>query len=394
MILSIRLGFSQTISSENHFTGAPDTMILKSTRVKGAGLFRLGAGEATPLDTADYRKNAAVFDFNLVYPDSITNVKVGFQSVYIKPLRYFSADGKDIIQEEMTNSERLIGIISGIKNGTDVFVLDQNHNCNFRDDSVRAVQEMSWGRPDNLLVCNYRINRGGKTFPDSSWVEVGSSDGMLLIGTFQHQVCSITFNDQSYQIAVADDNGSSFCFWHPILAILAENGVARDSLLKRDFLEKGQYLKLGSNYYKFHDFYNGCGTIVLVKENDYAKQVGIQVGLLAPEYHFKTVNGDTLTSAKFKNKKVLIANVSGCTPRSYDIYQELVRTKQDHLIVIGVDSGLKRSLGGIMVNAEERYNEEFYKIFRNAYSSYDTYLIGEDGRVLDRFNIFDWKSNL
>ncbi len=395
LIVSIALGFSQTVLLPNHFKGAPDTLILKSTRVKGVGLFQLGAGSALIGDTVEFRARLPYKDYPLVFPDEIKNIELGLQSITMNPLRFRSVDGKDITPEPLSIRENYFALMYGARDNKEVFILDQNQNGDFRDDTVRSLHELTWGRkPHNLLVCKYNVKVGNRIMADSSWIEIGTAREQLWIGTFQHQVSNFTIDNHSFQIGVADGIGGSFSNFQPILALLSENGIRRDTLFTRDFVSQGLYIKLGSDFYKFHDFYDGDGTIVLIKENDYAKQLGVQVGLISPEYRFRTVTGDTLTSAVFKNKKVLIVNVSGCTPSSYEIYKELNKAAEGKLTILGINSGVVKGLSGMMVDVTDSYNEFIYNKFRNAYSSYDCFLISEEGRVIDKFEVFDWKSHL
>jgi hypothetical protein len=395
LIMSISLGFSQTVLLSNNFKGGTDTLILKSTRVKGVGLFQLGAGSALIGDTVEFRSRIPYKDYPLIFPDGIKNIELGIHAISLRPLRFRSADGKDLIQEPLSVAENCFGLMYGTWDNREILIVDQNHNGDFRDDTVRSVHEFGWGRkPNSLLVCKYIVKAEGKIISDSSWIEIGTARERLLMSTYQHQVSNVAIGKYFSQLGVADENGGSFCYLRPILALLSENGIRRDTLFSRDFVSKGQYIKLGSDFYKFHDFYSGDGTIVLIKENDFAKQVGVQVGLISPDFRFKTVTGDTLTSVVFKNKKVLIVNVSGCTPSSYEIYKELNKAAEGKLTILGINSGVVKGLSGMMVDVTDSYNEFLYNQFRNAYSSYDCFLISEEGRVIDKFDVFDWKSHL
>jgi len=64
------------------------------------------------------------------------------------------------------------------------------------------------------------------------------------------------------------------------------------------------------------------------------------------------------------------------------------------LKIVGVNYGIRENLGGIMVDIEDKYNLEFYNNYRNAYSSYECLLIDKKGKIIDKFDVFDWKKNL
>lgn len=69
--------------------------------------------------------------------------------------------------------------------------------------------------------------------------------------------------------------------------------------------------------------------------------------------------------------------MSWCSPRSFDYYQDIVDKLSDRIDVIGFGSGVKEDLGGIMLDAEEPFNEEMYSKFRNSHCSYDYLLQGK-----------------
>jgi hypothetical protein len=205
---------------------------------------------------------------------------------------------------------------------------------------------------------------------------------------------TFSIDGYEYQLGVVDYNSSSFDFFSPRIAILAEGEMERDTLLLRDYHEIDENLKLGKFYYKFEDFYSGDGTIVLVKEPNFDKKVGVQIDALAPNFEFVSFEGDTLSKDDFEEDFLLITNFSGCTQRSYDVYQDLLAADIDNMAIIGLESGLSVNLGGITLDVENPFNEDMYEKYRNWYSSYDSYLIDREGRIVDKFSIFNWKIHL
>lgn len=186
-----------------------------------------------------------------------------------------------------------------------------------------------------------------------------------------------------------------FVFLSQFFALLGENEVLRDTLLERDLLNLGEFIRLGKSYYKIEDFYSGSGTIELIKIDDFESKVGVQVEAIAPSFRFISTEGDTIySSSHYKNTNFLIANVSGCTPRSFDVFNEIQMETTKNLKLIGINSGIKKDLKGVVLDVENEFNNEMYSSYRNAYSSYDCYLINKDGRIIDKFSIFDWKSHL
>jgi len=290
----------------------------------------------------------------------------------------------------------MISIVCGLLEGDSVIVVDENFNRDLTDDSIRTIENFEWRNATNLIKCNYTIDLGDTLRHDFGWIQIGRSThfGDVLQSTSQRFEAKLKIDNREFRLGCVDYNSNSFCFFRPQLALLSENDIERDSLAKRDLIEKEEFVKLGDHFYKFVDFYSGDGKIILVRETDYNSMIGIQVGLKAPDFKFLSIHNDTISSENLRNKKILIANMSACTARSYDKYKEIVKKFQDEMVIIGIESGAPGDFGGIMLNAEEEFNEAMYSKYRNAYSSYDCYLVGEDGRIADMFDIFDWKSYL
>ena len=394
LFLSATIGFAQNIPASNLFDGTSDTLYLKSIRVKGAGLFSIGVGEAKFEDTTKLRQVDKDFTFTVFYPEHLSDIKMTFEFLEVEPFRYYSAHKPDIKQVTNGLQDRYLGIITGTLNQQKVFLVDQNHNWDFRDDTVRTFENLDFHNPKNLLVYKYLVNRGGEIIRDSSWLNIGNLHDGVWCGNYEHLLSSFIIDQESFQIGVSNTCGGGSSYICPAIAILSVNGIARDTLPKSEILTKGEILHLGKNFYQFHDIYSGCGTIVLTKVKNYEEQVGTQVGLLAPDYSFVTLSGDTLSSSTLKNKRVLFANISGCTSTSYQMYKDMVKATGDRLFIVGIELKVNKELGGNLVDVTNPFNKGFYDTFRKAYSTYDCYLIGPDGRIANKFSVFDWKKYL
>lgn len=379
----------------NIFTESHDTLIISSHKVKGIGLFLHGAGPLTFRDTSDW-KSLDWFrlypDYKITYPNNIQNIKLGFFSLMIRPLRYYDYEtGEEYFQENLSVADKQMIVISGIMEDDTVFVVDANNNKDLSDDTIRVFKTFDWIGNKNLIKCYYSVQRKNEIKRDSGWIQIGKGNYGILDYSAQYMEANLIINKNIYKIGVIDDNSGSFCFFTPMMALLSENGNERDTLLLRDYVKLEDYIKLGEYYYKFYDFFSGGGTIVLTKEEDYSNKIGVQAGMLAPDFRAKTLSGDTINSTDFEGKKIMVANFSGCTSRSYDVYRNIVEVLGDKIVIIGLESGIDENIGGILIDVEEEYNNDIYKSFRNAYSSYDCYLIEEDGRISKKFSIFDWE---
>lgn len=375
-----------------HFSSTQDTLILSTTKMRGNGIFEIGAGSFTFKDTTDEHIQEWI-DYPVQYPDGIDSLKVGFRLITFSPFRY-RGESVDTFAGYNKDKSNAILAMSGKIAGEEIYIFDQNNNQDFRDDSIGTLNELQWKPTENIIRCEYVVEKNGKERIDTSWFHIGMLRGSPWSYTSQYVITELVIDDYEYQLGVVDYNASSFDFVRPMIAILAEGEAKRDSLLLRDYHEIGEHIKLGDFYYRFEDFYNGDREIVLVRAPDFDKQVSVQIDALAPEFEFVSLGLDTFSKTDFDKDFLLIANFSGCTRRSYDEFENLVAADIKNLSIVGLESGLSVDLGGITLDVEDPFNEDMYKKYRNWYSSYDSYLIDKEGRIVDKFSIFDWEEHL
>lgn len=382
----------EEIVPPGHFSSTQDTLVLSSTKVRGNGIFMIGAGSFSFRDTTD-EVIQEWLDYPIQYPDGVDSLKVGFSLITFSPFRY-RGEAVDTFSGYNKDKSNTIVAMSGKLAGEEIYVFDQNNNQDLRDDSIRTLNELQWKPTENIIHCEYIVEKDGEERIDTSWFHIGKLRGTPWSYTSQHMVSNLVIDDYEYQIGVVDANSSSFDFSRPQIAILAEGEMERDTLLLRDYISKDEYLKLGEFYYKFEDFYNGDGTIVLVRDPDFDKKVGVQIDALAPDFEFVSLGLDTFSNNDFDKDFLLICNFSGYTRRSYDVFENLVAADINNLSIVGLESGLNVDLGGVTLDVEDPFNEDMYKKYRNWYSSYDSYLIDKEGRIVDKFSIFDWEDHL
>jgi hypothetical protein len=407
ILLSVIVGSScnKDIDKVNYFSSENDTLIIKTEKVKGVGMFPAGAGEI------HFETKNRFIDFPLIIPENISDVKIGFELFDFKPWKYEqykmgNMDRSSIIEDISKGKidtliapslkDNSICMLSGRKDDEMIFIVDENNNENFTDDSIRHYQKMDWKTTTNLIKCEYNIYNGKNLVTDSTWINIGfppMDSTLLLFFVSHHLIADFKIDNHSFQIGFVDRQNS---FWveEPLIAVISENAARKDTILKSDLLKLGEYLKLGHDYYCIQDITNDGSYLTLVKENNFFSKIGTQVGMMAPEFKFKSCAGDTLSNSDFKNEMFIIANISACTRSSFNEYKNLLATMKGKLKIIGINYGISENLGGIMVDIEDEYNLEFYNNYRNAYSSYECLLIDKKGRILDKFDVFDWKKNL
>jgi len=385
---------------ENHYDQYVDTLVLQTEKVPGFGRFIIIAGgspvhfrDTTELKNLEYFKMYP--DYPVIFIENLKNIKLDFKSLMMVPLRYYDSQECDtIFQKNNSIKDRQMLVVSGYIDGKEVFMIDQNHNQDFRDDSVRELQDMDWFSSNHLIKCQFDVEVGDDSIGDYGWYSIGIWRDDPIDMTAQHMISSFSIGDQTFKLGVFDENSSDFSMFKPTIALLGENGYDRDTLFERDILRKNEFVKLGSEYYRFHDYFSGSGTILLIKEKDFASKTGLQVGNIAPDFKFVAINGDTITSDDFIGKSLLIANMSWCSGDDHIDYKEIIHAELEDIQVIGLEWEIEEDIGGIIVDVTDPFNEGLYLQYRNAYSSYDAYLINAEGRIEDKFGIWDWKSHL
>lgn len=262
---------------------------------------------------------------------------------------------------------------------------------------------MDWHTTSDLIKCKYNIFDGDKMSVDSTWINIGTlpyRNNDLFLYVSHHLVSTFSIDDQKFQIGVHDGQ-NKFCFQHPLVAIISENGLRKDSLPKTDLLKEGEYLKLGDRYYRFEDVSNGGKFITLIKEDDVSNKTGTQVGFKALDFKCVSMTGDSIELRDFNNEYLLITNVTSCysKPSSYIHYKDLTDEYKDRIDFLCLDKspiilnnnikGL--NLNGIFINVNE--NKELEK-YRLDFCSRTCFLINPEGQIIDKFEIRDWKNAL
>ncbi|NJK96136.1 MAG: redoxin domain-containing protein [Bacteroidales bacterium] len=139
----------------------------------------------------------------------------------------------------------------------------------------------------------------------------------------------------------------------------------------------------------------------MVKENDFKSKIGTQVGMIAPDFNCKTIDGDSLTLNQYTGKYVLLINVTACWSKvsSYECFRDLTASYKGKFDIIGLDNSpvtLKNNIKSLNLQGKFIIVDEnkMLKKYRPMYCSRTCFLINPEGRIVDKFEIFDWKSNL
>lgn len=416
LILSLiaSLSLDAKTPSKNRFTYLNDTLVIKTEKVKGNGLLASNVYNLEFLNISDRNY------FPLIYPGNIRNMMVACELVDFKPYWFFNmkkskADYlptflKDYCPLKIDTAhipsikDNSVSIMSGTLDGKDIYIVDQNNNKNFRDDSIRTYTKYNPKAISKLIKCRYNIFNGIKMVSDSGWINIGTtSSGLPAISVAQHLEAELSVDEKKYRIEVI--NGpplNRFCFENPVLALVGQNGIKKDSILKSEMHNRGEFVRLGDIYYRFADVSNDGKYITLIKEKDIIHKVGTQVGFVAPEFSCHTGENDSITLRNYKGKYLLLVNVSaeGPVSTSYEEYKKLYKSYGSRLAILCIDSSPddleknihKYDLSGKFLVAEK--NSSIQKNYRRDQSSKTCFLINPEGRIADKFEISEWEQTL
>lgn len=376
LLAMVVLTTSCSINKEtpNQFSSIDDTLIIRTAKQKGAGLFSLGV---MPLE---FKDTIEEFACRVVYPKHITNIK------RMEMPADFRAKDVDYVE-----------IMTGRINEKEVIIVDENNNKDFTDDSIRNINPVKWRTDDDLIKCKFLLSNGNEIVIDSSWLRIGTLHDDLWGGRSEHLIADFTLNKENYKVGIIDARLFGFFYGiYPEAAILSHNSETKDTLIQEDILQIDEFLNLGGNYYRFAHVTNNGEFITLIKESNFNRIIGTQVGMNAPEFTCYTVSGDTIVSSILHDRILIIANTCGCggDSLSTQAYYEMRKEYENNIYLLRLDSKIDKGSDGLQIDVEEEFNVDIYKKFRNEYCSRMCFVIDKNGRIIDKFPVNNWRSNL
>ncbi|MEP1032623.1 hypothetical protein [Ekhidna sp.] len=360
----------------NHFSQKEDTLLIRTEKVKGSAPFDFIGGFIDLEDTSD------LFDFPIDHPDSLTNILGSRIPVDLES----KLDYVDLISGEFANK--------GI-----VIIVDQNNNQSFRDDEIYSLLPIDWNSSKNSIPVSFSISDGRDTLQTSSWIRIGYQDRDIFYGRDEYLEAPITIDNQQFKVGIIDRvfSGNFTYGLEPELALLSSTNLLNEDIIEvRDLIKKEEYLKLNNAYYKFDSITNSGSYIRLIKERNFDEKVGTQVGMLAPDFIFKSAIGDTINTRFLHDKPLIIANTCGCggDTQSPQASYEIMESYKNEAYVFRLDSFSEPPTNEWVINMEEEFNKDAYDKYRQAYCSRICYVIGKNRRILDKFYVTDWNTSL
>ena len=376
LLAIVVLTISCSINKEtpNQFSSIDDTLIIRTEKQKGAGLFSLGV---MPLE---FKDTIEEFTCRVVYPKHITNIK-----------------RLEMPADFRANDVNYVEIMTGRINDKEVIIVDENNNKDFTDDSIRNINPVTWRTDDDLIKCKFLLSNGNEIVIDSSWLRIGTLHDDLWGGRSEHLIADFTLNKENYKVGIIDSRLFGFFYGiYPEAAILSHNSETKDTLIQEDILQIDEFLNLGGNYYRFAHVTNNGEFITLIKESNFNRIIGTQVGMNAPEFTCYTVSGDTIVSSILHDRILIIANTCGCggDSLSTQAYYDMRKEYENNIYLLRLDSKIDKGSDGLQIDIEEEFNVDIYKKFRNEYCSRMCFVIDKNGRIIDKFPVNNWRSNL
>jgi hypothetical protein len=217
-------------------------------------VYLLGAGQIKFRDTTDH------YYYPVKFPKEFSAIKISYFRIDFKPYSYkLSKEGYEVYYDKKdmlgfisekkidtlnlpSTQDNTIAIMSGKKDTESIFIIDENNNKDFRDDSIRTYEEMDWGSR-RLTEVKYLIYDGQKMINDSAWMNIGAIHNELWFFVANHLVANFSIDRDTFQLSLVDEN-CSFTFDEPIIALTARNSNIKDTLLLADLLYKVNMLNL------------------------------------------------------------------------------------------------------------------------------------------------------
>lgn len=358
----------------NQFSSSIDTLIIRTEKQKGDGLFSLGV---TP---SDFKDTIERFSNSVVIPKQITNIK-----------------RMELSTDFWAEKAHFVEIMNGRIGEKEIYIVDENNNKDFTDDSVRIYKPIKWRSTNNLIKCKYLISNGHQIVEDSSWIRIGMFHNDVWHGRSEHLIANFTITKEEFKVGIVDTRSGCFVYGEfPEIALLSHNTETKDTLFQKDILKRGEFLNLNGNYYRFENITNNGEYITLIKEKHFDKEIGTQVGMIAPEFICKTVAGDTLNSSALHDRIMVLANSCGCggDQMSTEAYYDMRNEYGNKIHLLRLDSKIDKGLEGLQIDLEQEFNRDIYNKYRNAYCSRMCYVIDKNNRIIDKFPVSSWKSDL
>ena len=408
------IGCKTKMTQQNHFSSNADTIIIKMEQFSGKGFTEKSRG-------IHELKFSDSLDYDVILPENVDSIQLASETIDYnimgykrtmaepnvpKPTPYYQKlieNNKIDTANLPTQRENSVCFLKGKFNGKDVFIVDENFNKDFRDDSIRYEKLVDFQSNRDLIKCNFKTYNGKQYDIASNWIQVGKwklGGDELYYLTNQYYIADFQIEKSSYQLEYFLSD-ARFNFENPSFGLITYNGVKKDTITDGEILSINDYLRLEEGDYRIHNLSADGNYLTLIKEKGFDKLDGTQIGMLAPDFNCTSMSGDSINVSSYKGRFLLLANVSACysAKSSYQCYKEITETYREKFEILCLDkspvflSNNIKELGltGKFIDVNKNKSIEAY---RPEFCSRTCFLINPDGRIIDKFEIFDWEQSL
>ncbi|MFT7034044.1 MAG: hypothetical protein ACJA2S_002553 [Cyclobacteriaceae bacterium] len=115
--------------------------------------------------------------------------------------------------------------------------------------------------------------------------------------------------------------------------------------------------------------------------------------MIARDFIFKSVLGDTINTKSLHDKPLIIAYScgGGGDIKSTESYYNIRDAYGHRIYALRLDTGLMGAEDNWRIDTEVQFNKDAFNKYRQEYCSRVCYVIGKNSRILDKFMITDWK---
>jgi glutathione peroxidase-family protein len=123
---------------------------------------------------------------------------------------------------------------------------------------------------------------------------------------------------------------------------------------------------------------------------------------VAPGFSCRTISGDSIFIKDFEGKYLLLANITACwSPiMSYEYYRQMCQEYSSKFDILAIDkspNALRQNIEDLNLEGEfviADSNLSIKENYREDYCSRTCFLIDPSGRIVDKFEIGDWRTAL
>lgn len=405
----------------------PDTIRIKTERVKGYGPFERSASFIQPL-TEDNPWNKAIPTYKGL-PDTLEYFMFATEQTDFLQYTYQSyfnnLINNDVFQscksswnwnpssDEFTEDliKVNIGVVAGYdRNGELKIKVDKNNDYDFSNDEYFTLPEKLpgqnwWGRYSDKLPIevSYEFYDGHSIKTTKTWIYIDYFVTMynstqnkpnpivLTFGFAEHQLGEFIVNGSKYKIAVKSDRAtyrtnSKIKFWR-------ENDDSELNPLQAEIAING-FLQIENQYYRFSFVTSDGSEIILIKDKNVLERGGNQVGFQAINFVNKTLSGKTIELDKLKGKYIYLdfwgTWCSPCReeiPLLKSIYNEY---KNKNFVLIGIVNDNIEALKDFVKKQEINWEQILQSEDKSIIADYGvtgyptTFLIDSNGKIISK----------